>query len=129
MDDELASAMDTVKTLLKRLDPVATALAIAGFLVMVIALELHWAVSILLAEGIYAGIWLIRDAGRPVEPPTPPAPVLPEDFAYVTKSRTAATTIASFERLVAGMGGPGIVRQQKSGVSKGPETPSTMVRY
>jgi len=93
MDDELTSVKDTIRTLAQRLDPLATAVAIVAALAMIVVLHVHWAVSILLAEGIYAGVWLIRDAGRPSEPPPPTTP-LSDDFAYITKSRSAAESIA-----------------------------------
>jgi len=94
MDDDLTSVIETVKALLRRLNPAATAVAIVAALGMIVLLEVHWAVSILLAEGIYAGIWLIRDAGRPAGLPNPEPPPLHADFAYVTRSRTAASNIA-----------------------------------
>ena len=71
MNDDLTTVTETVRTLLRRLDPLATAVAIVAALGMIVGLDVHWAVSILLAEGIYAGIWLIRDAGQPAEPSPP----------------------------------------------------------
>jgi hypothetical protein len=85
--------MQTASENLRRLDGIAAPVAIVAALLMIFALDVQWALAILLSLGVYAGVALLRPAAKELVESIPD-PVNP-DLEAVTVSRDASERITA----------------------------------